>query len=112
MFMPNRCDHCRSQSALLQIPARLRPPNSRASPGGGVFGNCSEFMRRAAGKQYPDLFRHASHQLTVFIAPLHGLARASSRSFIRIFRAFPFGSFQSRCLDEDTLSLVTFFEPG
>ena len=38
MFMPNRCDHCRSQSALLQIPARLCPPNAPAAPGGGIFG--------------------------------------------------------------------------
>jgi hypothetical protein len=76
MFMPNRCDHYRSQSALLQIPARLRPPNSPASPGGGMIGDCSEFMSRAAGEQNPDLFRHASNQLAVFFAPsLFGATR-------------------------------------
>jgi hypothetical protein len=94
MLMPNRCDNCRSQSALLQIPARPRPPNAPASPGGGVFGDCSEFMRRAAGKQNPDLFCHASNQFAVFIAPSNGLACASNRPFIRVFRAFPLGFFQ------------------
>ena len=94
MFMPNRCDHCRSQSALLQIPARLRPPNAPATSGGGMFGDCSEFMSRAAGEQNPDLFRHACNQLAVFFAPSHGLARAASRPFIRIFRTFPLGFFQ------------------
>jgi hypothetical protein len=26
-----------------------------------MFGDCSEFMSRAAGEQNPDLFRHASN---------------------------------------------------
>ena len=94
VVMPNRCDNSRSQSALLQIPARLCPPNSPASPRGGMFGDCSEFMSRAAREQNPDLFCHASNQLAVFFASSHGLARASSRPFIRIFRTFPLGFFQ------------------
>jgi hypothetical protein len=77
-----------------------------------MFGDCSEFMSRAAGEQNPDLFCHASNQLAVFFASSHGLARASSRPFIRIFRTFPLGFFQGRCLDEDTLSLVAFSGPA
>jgi hypothetical protein len=51
-------------------------------------------MSRAAGKQNPDLFCHASNQFAVFIAPSNGLACASNRPFIRVFRAFPLGFFQ------------------
>ena len=94
MIMPNCRDDRYSQSALLQVPARLRPTNAPASPGGGVFGDCSEFMRRAAGEQNPDLLRHAGRQLAVFFASSHGLARASRRPLIRIFRTFPLGFFQ------------------
>ena len=112
MFMPNRCNHCRSQSPLLQIPTRLRAANAPASSGGGMFGDCSEFMSWAGGEQNPDLFRHASNQLAVCFAPSHGLARASSCPFIRIFRTFPLGSFQCRRLNEDTLSLVMLSSPA
>jgi hypothetical protein len=61
MFMPNRSDNRRSQSVLLQISTHLRPAYAPASPGGGMFGDCCEFMSRAAGEQNPDLFRHASN---------------------------------------------------
>src|SRR5580658_2591649 len=112
MFMPSLCDNRRGQSELLQIPAPLRLANAPASPGGGMFGDCSDFIGGAAREQDPDLFRHASNQLAVFFAPSHGLAGASSRSFIRIFRAFLLGSFQSRCLHEGALSLVTLSSPA
>jgi hypothetical protein len=69
-------------------------------------------MSRAAGEQNPGLFRHASNQLAVFFAPSHGLAPASSRPFTRISPTFPLGFFQSRWLDEDTLSLVAFSGPA
>jgi hypothetical protein len=112
MFMPNRSDNRRSQSVLLQISTHLRPAYAPASPGGGMFGDCSEFMSRAAGEQNPDLFRQASNQFTVFFAPSHGLSRARSRPFIRISRTFPLGFFQDRCLDKDTLSLAAFSGPA
>ena len=112
MFMANRRDDCRSQSALLQIPARLCAANAPAAPEGGMLGHCSQFKRRTAGEQDADLLCHASHQLAVFFAPPHGLARASCRSFIRIFRAFLLGFFESRCFNEDALSLVTFSGPA
>jgi len=112
MFMANRRDDCRSQSALLQIPARLCAANAPAAPEGGMLGHCSQFKRRTAGEQDPDLLCHASNQLAVFFAPSHGLARAASRPFIRIFRTFPLGFFQSRCLNEDALSLVTLSSPA
>jgi hypothetical protein len=77
-----------------------------------MFGDCSEFMSRAAGEQNPDLLCHASNQLAVFFASSHGLARASSRPFLRIFPTFPLGIFQGRCLDEDTLTFVAFSGPA
>ena len=112
MLMSNRCDHCRSQSAHLQVPARLCPPNAPAASGGSIFGNCSAFMSRTAGEQDPDLLCHASNQLAVFFAASHGFTGASCRSFIRIFRAFPLGFFESRCFNQDALSLVTFSGPA
>jgi len=69
-------------------------------------------MSRTAGKQYPDLFRHASNQLAVFFAPPHGPSRARSSPFLRILRTFLLGSFQSRCLNENALSLVAFSGPA
>jgi hypothetical protein len=69
-------------------------------------------MSRAAGEQDRDLFHHASNQLAVFFAPSHGIARLSGRPFIRIFRTFLLRSFQSRFLNQNTLTLVTFSSPA
>jgi hypothetical protein len=110
--MAERSDHCGGHSALLQIPTRLRPANAPASPGGGMLGDSTKFMSRAAGEQNPDLFRHASNQLAVIFAPSHGLAGVASRPFIRIFRSFLRDSFKSRYLNQDGLSLATFSGPA